>query len=128
MYISRHLPARFGMGDACGTATSLVAQGREVGDHILDLLGSEKRLALEGRSHPGQPVDSVVGRHDRVRIEPARIDDAQAQLTFAPARAGSLQIGRQRPLKFFFRKRSAVAEETEAQLPIADEAARPGRV
>ena len=53
---------------------------------------------------------------------------AQAQLTFAPARAGSLQIGRQRPLKFFFRKRSAVAEETEAQLPIADDGASALRI
>ena len=55
--------------------------------HVLDLLGRQHRLAAPGRRDPRQPFDPVEGRHDRVGIEPARIDDAQPQLPFGPARA-----------------------------------------
>src|SRR4029453_15672618 len=46
---------------------SLVTQGREIGDHVLDLLGRQHGLALKGRGHPRETLDSIIRRHDRVR-------------------------------------------------------------
>ena len=60
----------------------LVSQRRQMGDHVLDLLGGQNRLSLERGRDARKTLDPVIGRHDRVRVEAAGIDNPQAQLAF----------------------------------------------
>ena len=59
---------------------SLSPAKSQEGDHILDLLGGQDRLAAPGGADAGQPVDPIIGRHDRCRVEPGGVDEAQPQL------------------------------------------------
>src|SRR5262249_37873839 len=106
----------------------LVAQSREIGDHVLDLLRRQYRLSLKGGSDAGETIDAVVGRHDRVRVEAARIDNPQPQLALRPARSGSRQVRRQCALELLLREGAGVAEKAEAHLSINDNAATAFRV
>src|SRR5688572_20194142 len=107
---------------------ALVAKCCKMGDHILDLLGGEQGLTFERRGHACKTFDSVIRRHYRLRVEAARIDDAQPQLSLRPARSGSLEAGRKRALKAFFRVWPAVAEQAKPGLTVNDNGAPAFRV
>src|SRR5262249_4161786 len=64
-----------------------------------------------------------IRRHDRGRVDSTRIDDPKPQLALGPPLAGPRQIGREIALKALFRERSAVAEETQAELAIGNDRA-----
>ena len=68
----------------------LVPQRRQKSHHILDLLRVRIGLPRKAGATRCKAVDAIIGRHDRVRVEPAGIDDPQPQLSFRPARAGAL--------------------------------------
>ena len=52
----------------------------------------------------GQPVDAIIGRHDRRGIEARGIDQPQPKLAFRPAAAGAGEAGREVALEFLFRE------------------------
>src|SRR5512144_1472444 len=54
-----------------------VLQRRQKGHHVLDLLRAQDGLATPGRRHARQLLASMIRRHDRLRIDPARIDDPE---------------------------------------------------
>src|SRR5476651_453620 len=45
-----------------------VLQGHKIGHDILDLLGAQDRLTGEALGHALQPIQSIIGWHDRVSI------------------------------------------------------------
>jgi hypothetical protein len=69
----------------------LFRQTREEGDDILDLFGAEDRFPGVGRRDPVEARRAIIGRRDRVRVDPARIDDPKPQL---PDREALSQPGR----------------------------------
>src|SRR5215475_14556141 len=106
-----------------GSSYSLFAQRREIGDDILDLFRAQHRLALKRRGDARETVDSIIRRHDRVGVEPARIHDPQPQLTLGPARAASFEVRRKCALELLIREGPAVAEQAEPHLAVNDDAA-----
>src|SRR5438874_1873520 len=54
-----------------------VLQRHQEGHHVLDLLGGEHRLATPRRRDAHEAFGSMIRRHDRRGIDPARVDDAQ---------------------------------------------------
>ena len=56
---------------------SYFLQCREEGNDVLDLLGAQDRLAGIGRRDPVEAFGAVIGRHDRVRVDAAGIDEPQ---------------------------------------------------
>src|ERR1043165_6741676 len=93
-----------------------VLERHEKRHHVLDLLRGQDGLAAIGRGHPCQTLGSMIRRHDRRRIDAARIDDAQAQMALRPSRAGPAQVGRDVALEALVGKRSAVTEQAEPDL------------
>src|SRR5262249_59780580 len=102
---------------------SLLAQRREIVDDILDLWRAQRRLALKRRRDALETVDSIIRRHDRVGVEPARIRDPQPQLTLGPASAASLQVRCECAMELLLREGPAVAEQAEPHLAVNDDAA-----
>ena len=72
-----------------------IAQCHQERHDILDLLGAEDRLAAPALADPREPIDAVIWRHDRIRVEPRGIDEAQPELAFRPTRTRTRQIRRQ---------------------------------
>src|SRR5262249_58546707 len=70
----------------------------------------------------------MIRRHDRGRVDPARIDDPQPKLALGPSRAGAPEIGREVALKSLFRKRPAVTQQAQTDLTVDDDRAATDRV
>ena len=100
-----------------------LAQRQQPGDHVLDLLRVEDRLALEGGTDTRQPIDLEVRRHDGLRVEAAGIGDAQAQLRSGRASAGAGKVGREIALEALLRYRRRMAEQAKADLAVGDDGA-----
>src|SRR5580704_244242 len=127
--LSRAAPARKARRSSgeC-MARTLLLQGREISHHILDLLGRQDGLALEGLGDAVQAGGPVIGRHDRVWIETRAVGDAQAQLTHRPARASAGEARRQRALQAFLGNRAAVAQEAKTDAAVGDDGPTTGRI
>src|ERR1043166_2167301 len=95
------------------SSIGLVTQRCKECYHIFGLLGREDRLAPKCRHHVVQSVDAVVGRHDGLRIETARVDYPQPQLAHRPTRTGAREIRRQIALQLLLGKRPAVAQQAK---------------
>src|SRR5207244_7456595 len=93
-----------------------------------DLLGAQDRLAAVQGCDPHQAVGSMIRRHDRHGIDPGGVDDAEAELAFRPALAGSREIGREISLEALFGKRPAVTEQAQTYLAVGDDRAATRRV
>src|SRR5258708_39192433 len=96
-------------------------QCRQVSQHILDLLGRQDGLALEGLGDALQADGPVIGRHDRVWIETRAVGDAQAELADRPARAGARKAWRQSALEALLGNRAAVAQQAKADAAVGDD-------
>src|SRR5262249_32571039 len=96
--------------------------------HILDLLRRQYRLAGEICRDPRQALDTIVRRHDAVRIKPARVDDAKPQLAFRPAASRAGEVGGHGALELFLGERAAMAEEAKPDLPVAQNGAAARRI
>src|SRR6516162_2067398 len=88
-----------------------LAQGNEIGHHVLDLLRCQNRLARECRIDADEPVNAIIWWHDRVGVEASCVDHAQPQLSLRPARPRSLEVGSERALELLLRVRPAMAEQ-----------------
>src|SRR5215218_3310540 len=108
--------------------SALFPERRQVGDHVLDLLCGQHRLAAKVRGDPGEAVGPVIGRHDRGAVQAARVDDAQAQLALGRARAGAGEARREVALEALLRERAGMAEQAEADLAARDDRPPAGRV
>src|SRR5215472_9445624 len=83
---------RVGRGYSPDCDNMLPAQCHQERHDILDLLGAEDRPAVPALADPREPVDAVIWRHDRIRVEPRGIDEAQPKLAFGPTRTRTRQI------------------------------------
>ena len=83
--------------------------------------------AKRGR-HARQTIDTIIGRHDRLRVEPAGIHDPQPQLALGPTRApapfrsGARCPGTAPP------ERARCGRAGKAHLPVSDNAAPAFRI
>jgi hypothetical protein len=94
--------------------SGLIAKGREVGHHILHLLGVENRAIPQGGSDPLEAVSPMVGRHDRLRIDATTVDNPRPQLRGRQSAARSCQIGGEITLLTLLGKWAAVAKQAQA--------------
>src|SRR5439155_23182434 len=94
-----------------------------IGDDILDLFRAQHRLGLKRGGDPRETVDSIIGRHDRVGVELARIHEAQPQLTLRPACTSSFEVRGECALELLLREGPAVAEQAEPHLAVNDDTA-----
>src|SRR4051812_49705463 len=104
--------------ESCGaeifSAYVSVAQSQQIRDHILDLLGRQKRLARIGGSDVIEAVDPIISGHHALAIEQCRVHEAQAHLRGGYPVADA---GERRPdvaERCFSRVRHCVAQETVA--------------
>src|SRR5690349_13952568 len=88
-------------------------EARKIGNHILDLLGSEDGLALEIPGDPREAVHTIVGRHDRVRIETRRISQPQTKLIGRRARSCTREGRREVALEALLGNRRAMAQQAQ---------------
>ena len=56
-------------GHGFGSQSLLLAQVREVGNYILDLLGSQNGFSPERIGHSGQALNAIVSWHYRFRVQ-----------------------------------------------------------
>src|SRR5262249_7933719 len=69
-----------------------------------------------------------IRRHDRGRVDSARIDDPKPELALGPPLAGPREIRGEVALEALLRERAAVAEQAQAKLAIGDDRATAHRV
>src|SRR5689334_16766513 len=89
-------------------------------NHVLDLFRGEDRLAAHLRRDARQALGAIVRRHDRLRIGARGIDEPLADLSLGEA-SGASQVGREVALEALLRKRPAMTEQAEADLPARDD-------
>jgi hypothetical protein len=80
-------------------------------------------LSRQRDADPLMPVDAEIGRHDRLRVQAAGCRPGAGAADRAPAHACTGQIGSEVALEALIRKRPAVAEEAEPDLPVRDDRA-----
>src|SRR5215831_21389290 len=98
-------------------ASSSVPQGHQKRHNVFDLLRRKHRLAAKRRCNPFKSVQAVIGRHNRIRIKYARIDDPQPQLAFRVAQPDTFEIRPDSALEFLLRQRCRVTQQAQPCLP-----------
>src|SRR5690242_2557023 len=88
-----------------------VAQGQQERHGILDLLGSQDRLAAPCLADPTEPVYPVIRRHDRVGLEVGGVDETQPQLALRITHGCAGQIRGERALEVLLRKWAGMTQQ-----------------
>src|SRR5215831_19915400 len=78
-----------------GIDTILVPKRCKVSHDVLDLFRRQDRLAAPARTHAREPIDAIIGRHDRRGIEVRGIDQPQPKLAFTPMAARARETRRE---------------------------------
>src|SRR5579871_6720948 len=86
-----------------------IAQGHQKRDHVFDLFRGEHGLATKRGRHALESILPVIGRHDGIRIEAARVHDPQSQLAFGIAQSGTFEIRANGALEFLLGQRRGMA-------------------
>src|SRR5580704_478177 len=101
----------------------LIAQGYQIGHHVLDLLGGEHRLIAVTSRHLNKTFHAIIRRHDGLRVELAGIDDPKPELPFSPTRSRALEIRANITLQTHFWQRAGMAHQAQPDRTRRDDAA-----
>src|SRR5919106_4193409 len=93
-------------------------QRQQIGDNILDLLCGEDGLIAITSQDTMQARHHIVGRHDRLRVESFRFDDAQAELPGRVALANTVQSRTDGAMKLALWQRHGMTDGAIAPLTV----------
>src|SRR5947208_16120051 len=98
-----------------------VAQGQQERHGILDLLGSQDRLAAPCLANPGEPIYTVIRRHDRVGVEAGGVDETQPELALRITHGRAGQIRCERALELLLRKWTGMTQQARTEAAVQDD-------